>query len=129
MFKQLFKRSASDRKSFFHRKQRIEILGSVYIKRPGMPTLMGGKGNISASGLYVEVPNHDLEKGRRVEVIAVFEEGNLRLIKRMMGIVVRINEQAVAMVTYKAKDFEVEGFDHDKLYKLEFGELEAQARA
>ena len=50
----------------------------------------------------MKLPSHDLQQGRRVEVIMVRENGTVRDMQRMSGIMIRIDEEGVAMVTYKA---------------------------
>ncbi len=86
----------------YPRSPREPLDGEVIIKRPGKPTLKSKQGNFSDGGLFVKLPNHDLQKGRRVEVIMVRENGTIRDMQRMSGIVIRIDEEGVAMVTYKA---------------------------
>ncbi len=86
----------------YPRSKREPIDGEVIIKRPGKPTLKSKQGNVSEGGLFVNLPNHDLQKGRRVEVIMVRENGTIRDMQRMTGIVIRLDEEGVAMVTYKA---------------------------
>ena len=87
----------------YPRSEREPIDGEVIIKRPGKPTLKSKQGNVSDGGLFVNLPNnHDLQKGRRVEVIMVRENGTVRDMQRMSGIVIRLDEEGVAMVTYKA---------------------------
>lgn len=86
----------------YPRSQRQPLDGEVIIKRPGKPTLKSKQGNFSDGGLFVNLPSHDLQKGRRVEVILVRENGTVRDMQRMSGIVIRIDDEGVAMVTYKA---------------------------
>lgn len=86
----------------YPRSPREPLDGEVIIKRPGKPTLKSKQGNFSDGGLFVKLPSHDLQKGRRVEVIRVRENGTIRDMQRMSGIVIRIDEEGVAMVTYKA---------------------------
>ena len=86
----------------YPRSPRIDIDGEVIIKRPGKPALKSKQGNVSEGGLYVKLPEHDLQKGRRVEVILVSENGTVRDMQRFSGIVIRIDDQGVAMVTYQA---------------------------
>ena len=86
----------------YPRSPREPLDGEVIIKRPGKPTLKSKQGNFSDGGLFVKLPSHDLQKGRRVEVIMVRENGTIRDMQRMSGIVIRIDEEGVAMVTYKA---------------------------
>ena len=74
----------------------------VLIKRPGKPTLKARNGNISDGGLFLYLTDHDLQKGRRVEVIVVREDGSVRDMQRMSGIVIRIDPDGVALVTYKS---------------------------
>ena len=89
------------RSSFFPRAERAPLEGDVYIKRIGQITLHANEGNISAGGLYVMIPGHDLERGKRVEIVIVTKQGSLRRMVRMMGIVIRIDDEGAAMVTYK----------------------------
>jgi len=86
----------------YSRSPREPIDGEVIIKRPGKPTLKTKQGNFSDGGLFVNLTSHDLQKGRRVEVIVVRENGTIRDMQRMSGIVIRIDKEGVAMVTYKA---------------------------
>ena len=46
--------------------------------------------------------DHDLQKGRRVDVIVVRESGSVRDMQRLTGIVIRIDPDGVALVTYNA---------------------------
>jgi len=86
----------------YPRSPREPLDGEVIIKRPGKPALKSKQGNVSEGGLFVELPEHDLQKGRRVEVILVRENGTVRDMQRMSGIVIRIDAEGVAMVTYRA---------------------------
>lgn len=87
----------------YPRSPREPLDGEVIIKRPGKPTLKSKQGNFSEGGLFIELPaEHDLQKGRRVEVIIVRENGTIRDMQRMSGIIIRIDDEGVAMVTYKA---------------------------
>ena len=88
----------------YPRNQRQELKGQVYIKRPGKDALKGNCGNISEGGLYVELANHDLEKGKKVEIILVRQNEKVKEISRMMGIVIRPKQRSVALVTYKNED-------------------------
>ena len=99
----IFRKTKSYR-SYFPRDERTEIEGDVYIKRPGREILRGCSGNISSNGLYVKFFNHDLEKGKKVEIILVKHKGPVKQITRMMGIVIRIDDSGAAMVTYKHKE-------------------------
>lgn len=74
----------------------------VLIKRPGKSTLKAREGNISEGGLFLKLSDHDLQKGRRVDVIVVREDGSVRDMLRMSGIVIRIDTDGVALVTYKS---------------------------
>ena len=93
-----------DKKIEYPRAPRYPLEGEVLIKRPGKPTLKSRKGNVSEGGLFIELDNHDLSKGRRVELIFVREEGAVRDMERMTGIVIRIDSTGVALVTYKASE-------------------------
>ena len=107
-------RKSKLRTSFSPRDERIELDGEVYIKRPGREVLRGNTGNISKNGLYLELFNHDLEKGRKVEIIFVKHIGTVKQITRMMGIVIRTDDKGVAMVTYKQKDIKAsDELQHD----------------
>ena len=86
----------------FPRSPRRPLDGEVIIKRPGKPTLKSRQGNISDSGLFLNLEDHDLQKGRRVDVIIVRENGTVRDMQRMTGIVIRIDPDGVALVTYKS---------------------------
>jgi hypothetical protein len=86
----------------YPRSPREPIEGEVIVKRPGKPTLKTKQGNYSDGGLFIRLPGHDLQKGRRVEVIMVRENGTISDIQRMSGIVIRIDQEGVALVTYKA---------------------------
>ena len=92
----------------YPRSPRVPIEGEVLIKRPGKPTLKSKQGNVSEGGLYVKLIGHDLQKGKRVEVIMVRENGTVRDMQRMSGIVIRLENDGVAMVTYKAEDLRKE---------------------
>lgn len=86
----------------YPRSPRVPLDGEVIIKRPGKPALKSKHGNVSDGGIYVQLPQHDLQKGRRVEVILVRENGTVRDMQRMSGIVIRIDAEGVALVTYHA---------------------------
>jgi hypothetical protein len=88
----------------YPRSPRIPIDGEVLIKRPGKATLKSKLGNVSDGGLFVNLQDHDLQKGRRVEVIMVREDGTVLDMQRMSGIVIRIDEEGVALVTYKTDE-------------------------
>ena len=89
-------------KVHYPRSPRRPLDGEVLIKRPGKPTLKSREGNISDGGLFVAIQDHDLQKGRRVDVIVVRESGSVRDMQRLTGIVIRIDPDGVALVTYKA---------------------------
>lgn len=97
----------------YPRSPREPIDGEVIIKRQGKPTLKSRQGNVSDGGLFVKLPQHDLQKGRRVEVIIVRENGTVRDMQRMSGIVIRIDNEGVAMVTYKADQLRKASEDHN----------------
>ncbi len=97
----------------YTRSPREHIDGEVIIKRQGKPTLKSRQGNVSDGGLFVKLPQHDLQKGRRVEVIIVRENGTVRDMQRMSGIVIRIDNEGVAMVTYKADQLRKASEDHN----------------
>ena len=78
--------------------------GAVLIKRPGKETIKCRKGNVSDIGLYLEIKDHDLQKGRRVDVIFVSEEGSIKDINRMSGIVLRVDTEGVALMIYQPKE-------------------------
>ncbi len=92
------------RESFYPRNDRQNLEGEVYIKRSGHPALRGNKGNISDGGLYVELLNHNLGKGCKVEIILVSQFGSVKRMARMKGIVVRTDQIGAAFVTYKKTD-------------------------
>lgn len=117
-------RKSKVRTSFFPRDDRTEIDGEVYIKRAGKATLRGNRGNISKGGLYVEILKHDLEKGKKVEIVLVTQIGSVKRISRMMGIVIRTDEKGAAMVTYKKEDLQTpqELQQEEVMLKEEFGE-------
>lgn len=102
----------------YPRSEREPIDGEVIIKRPGKPALKSKQGNVSDGGLFVYLPNHDLQKGRRVEVIMVRENGTVRDMQRMSGIVIRIDEEGVAMVTYKADQLRRGDADEGNLSRI-----------
>ena len=104
-------RKSKLRTSFYPRDERTELDGEIYIKRPGREVLRGNTGNISTNGLYVELFSHDLEKGKKVEIIFIKHIGSVKQITRMMGIVIRTDDKGVAMVTYKQKNIK----DSDQL--------------
>ena len=112
------------RSSFYPRKERIEIKGDVYIKRSGHTTLRSNQGNISDGGLYVQIPEHDLDRGKKVEIVLVSKDGSLRRMSRMMGIIIRIDDRGVAMVTYKKQDLDSQPEvlrEEEEFLKQEFG--------
>ncbi len=111
------------RSSFYPRKERTELQGDVYIKRSGLPTLRSNQGNISDGGLYVLIPEHDLDRGKKVEIVLVSKEGSLRRMSRMMGIIIRTDEAGAAMVTYKKQnlDSQPELQREEESLKQEFG--------
>lgn len=113
------------RTSFFPRKDRTNIDGDVFIKRTGLSTLRANQGNISEGGLYIEVPDHDLERGKKVEIVLVSKNGSVRRISRLMGIVIRTEKMGAAMVTYKKEDMNSKQSlkTEANLLKQEFGEL------
>ena len=113
------------RNSFFPRAKRIPLEGEVYIKRVGQITLRANQGNISAGGLYVVIPGHDLERGKRVEIVIVTKNGSLRNMTRMMGIVIRIEPQGAAMVTYKKQELDSasEMQHEERVLKQEFDHI------
>ncbi|MEM8843796.1 MAG: PilZ domain-containing protein [Pseudomonadota bacterium] len=84
----------------YPRAPRKPIEGCVLIKRAGKQTLKCSKGNVSEMGLYLEIQSHDLQKGRRVEVIFVNEEGSVKELNRMSGIVLRVDSEGVALMFY-----------------------------
>ena len=86
----------------YPRSPRRPLDGEVLIKRPGKPTLKAREGNISDGGLFLALQDHDLQKGRRVDVIVVRESGSVRDMQRLTGIVIRIDPDGVALVTYQA---------------------------
>lgn len=95
----------------YPRNARQPIGGEVIIKRPGKSALKAREGNVSDGGLFVKLPQHDLQKGKRVEVILVSESGTVRDIQRMSGIVIRIESEGVALVTYKAAQLRMKDKD------------------
>ena len=107
------------------REERVAINEDVYIKRIGQTTLRSNQGNISEGGLYVYIPNHDLERGKKVEIVLVSKKGALRQMNRMMGIVIRSDEAGVAMVTYKKHDMnsQVNLRHEERMLQKEFGEF------
>ena len=88
----------------YPRVPRKPLEGAVLIKRPGKETIKCKKGNISDIGIYLELKNHDLQKGRRVDVIFVSDEGSVKDINRMHGIVLRIDSDGVALMVYHPKE-------------------------
>lgn len=88
----------------FPRHNREEIDCEVYIKRLGKETLRTVHGNISAGGIYLEIEDHDLEKGKKVEIVLVRREGSVSTVTRMRGIIIRIEGNGIAFVTYKKED-------------------------
>ncbi len=113
------------RTSNFPRGERTEIGGDIYVKRSGLSTLRARKGDISDGGLYLQIPEHDLERGKKVELVLVSKNGSLRRIGRMMGIVIRTDEQGVAMVTYKKDNMNTQQnlITEEQSLKNEFGEV------
>lgn len=118
-------RKKSLRTSFFPREDRTTINGDVYIKRTGHSTLRARQGNISEGGLYIQIPQHDLERGKKVEIVMVSRNGSVRRISRLMGIIIRTNEMGAAMVTYKKESMNSKQSlkTEESLLKQEFGEL------
>ena len=100
-------------KVHYPRSPRCPLDGEVLLKRPGKPTLKSRQGNISEGGLFLNLRDHDLQKGRRVDVIVVRENGSVRDMQRMSGIVIRIDSDGVALVTYKPGELKrrLEGTD------------------
>ena len=77
----------------------------MYISSEWVARFYGAnKGNISDGGLNVHIPGHDLERGKKVEIVLVSKKGSLRRMSRMMGIIIRADDNNVAMVTYKKQD-------------------------
>lgn len=76
-------------------------------------------------GLFVEIFNNDLEKGRKVEIILVTQIGSIKRISRMMGIVIRTDESGAALVTYKKEDLKTTQEVHqaETMLKQELGEV------
>jgi hypothetical protein len=113
------------RSSFFPRGERTDINGDVYVKRTGLSTLRASEGNISEGGLYVQIPEHDLERGKKVEIVLVSKNGSLRRISRLMGIVIRTDAKGAAMVTYKKDNMNTQQDlqTEEQLLKREFGEV------
>ena len=113
------------RSSFFPRGERTDIDGDVYVKRIGHSTLRANKGNISDGGLYVQIPEHGLERSKKVEIVLVSKKGSLRRISRLMGIVIRTDEQCVAMVTYKKENMNSQQslLTEEQMLKKEFGKV------
>ena len=121
----IFRKKPPLRASFFPREERTVIEGDVYVKRIGQSTLRANQGNISQGGLYLQIPEHNLERGKKVEIVLVSKNGSLRRISRMMGIVIRIDPQGAAMVTYIKDDMnsQQELQSEEQLLKQEFGEV------
>lgn len=121
----IFRKKPRLRASFYPRGERTIIEGDVYVKRMGKPTLRANQGNISQGGLYLNLPAHDLERGKKVELVLVSKDGSLRKISRMMGIVIRVDEQGVALVTYIKENMnsQQELLSEEQLLKQEFGEV------
>lgn len=113
------------RTSFFPRDDRIEIEEDVYIKRDGHATLRSRQGNISDGGLYVIIPGHDLERGKKVEIVLVSKNDSISRINRLMGIVIRIDAEGAALVTYKKKEMNTQSSLQleEQLLEREFGTL------
>lgn len=113
------------RSSFFPREERTNIDGDVYVKRTGLTTLRASEGNISEGGLYVQIPEHDLERGKKVEIVLVSRNGSLRRISRLMGIVIRTDANGAALVTYKKENMNTQQHlqTEEQLLKREFGEV------
>ncbi|QMU60589.1 MAG: hypothetical protein GKR92_02305 [Gammaproteobacteria bacterium] len=113
------------RSSFFPRGERTDINCDVYVKRIGQTTLKANQGNISEGGLYVLIPEHDLERGKKVEIVLVNKNGSLRRISRLMGIVIRTDEKGAAMVTYKKDNMNSQQslLTEEQSLKQEFGEV------
>lgn len=96
------KNSTSDVRNL-RRSRRVAIQGEVLIQRPGKPTLRTSIGNISEGGMFLELSGqHDLQKGKRVQIVFVHEDGPLRELNRMTGIVLRVEKDGVALVTYQS---------------------------
>jgi len=95
------------------------------VKRIGKTTLKARQGNISEDGLYVQIPEHDLECGKKVEIVLVSKNGSLRRITRLMGIIIRTDEKGIAMVTYKKDNMNSQQslLTEEQTLKQEFGEV------
>lgn len=121
----IFRKKPPLRSSFFPREERTIIDGDVYVKRTGETTLRASQGNISQGGLYLQIPEHNLERGKKVEIVVVSKNGSLRRISRMMGIIIRIDPQGAAMVTYIKDNMnsQKELQSEEQLLKQEFGEV------
>ena len=93
--------------------------------------MQANQGNISEGGLYIQLPGHDVERGKKVEIALVSKNGSIRRITRMMGIVIRADEQGIAMVTYKkeAMNSRQKLLAEEQLLQQEFGELRPDPRA
>ena len=113
------------RNSFFPREERTDINEDVYIKRIGQTTLRSRRGNISEGGLYVLIPEHDLERGKKVEIVLVSKNGSVRRMSRLMGIIIRTDDSGAAMVTYKKQDMNSQPNlqREEHLLQQEFGEF------
>ena len=113
------------RNSFFPREERTDINEDVYIKRIGQTTLRSRRGNISEGGLYVLIPEHDLERGKKVVIVLVSKNGSVRRMSRLMGIIIRTDDSGAAMVTYKKQDMNSQPNlqREEHLLQQEFGEF------
>jgi len=118
-------RKKPTRTSYYPRVERMDIDGDVYVKRVGLPTLRAKGGNISDGGLYIDIPDHELDRGKKVELVLVNKKGSLRRISRLMGIVIRTDEQGIALVTYKKDNMNTQRslLTEEQLLKQEFGEV------
>ena len=119
-------RKKPSRSSFFPRRERTDIVGDLYVKRTGLSTLRVSDGNISEGGLYIQTSEqHGLERGKKVELVLVSKKGSLRRISRIMGIIIRTDEQGVAMVTYKKDNMNSQQklLAEEQLLKQEFGKV------
>jgi hypothetical protein len=113
------------RSSFYSREERMFINDDVYVKRTGLSTLRSSRGNISEGGLYVQIPGHDLQRGKKVEIVLVSKKGSLRRISRLMGIIIRTDAQGAAIVTYEKGNMNSQKnlLTEEQQLKREFGEV------
>ena len=107
------------KKGHFPREPREDLNGEVIVRRPGKTTYRSKAGNISEGGVFIELAEHDLQKGRKAELVVVRNNQDIHTMQHMSGIVIRVEERGVAFVTYNRKELK------DK-HEIEIAELDTE---